>query len=66
MGVQTRLSNKHGTLIDNTFCKLTEATLNTTSGVLIKKFSDHQPYFIILKNINHKIKYVKIVKQDTE
>ncbi len=36
----TRLSNKHGTLIDNFLCKLTEATLDTTSGVLIKKFSD--------------------------
>ncbi len=64
----TRLSNKYGTLIDNSFCKLTEATLDTTSGVLIKKFSDNQPYFTILKNINHKDhkpKYIKIVKQDT-
>ncbi len=50
----TRLSNKHGTLIDNVLCKLTETTLDTTSRVLIKKFSDHQPYFTILKNINHK------------
>ena len=65
----TRLSNKHGTLIDNFLCKLTEATIDTTSGILIKKFSDHQPYFTILKNINHKDhkpKYIKIVKQDTE
>ncbi len=65
----TRISNKHGTLIDNFLCKLTEATLDTTSGILIKKFSDHQPYFIILKNINHKDhkpKYIKIEKQDTE
>ncbi len=29
----TRLSNKHGTLIDNFLCKLTEATLDTTSGI---------------------------------
>ncbi len=60
---------EHSTLIDNSFCKLTEETLDTTSGVLIKKFSDHQPYFTILKNINHKDhqpKYIKIVKQDTE
>ena len=65
----TRLSNKHGTLIDNFFCKLTETTLDTISGILIKKFSDHQPYFTILKNINHKDhkpKYTKIVKQDME
>ncbi len=50
----TRLSNKHGTLIDNIFCKLTETTLDTISGILIKKFADYQPYFTILKNINHK------------
>ncbi len=32
----TRFSNKHGTLIDNIFCKLTDMTINTTSGILIK------------------------------
>ncbi len=30
----TRFSNKHGTLIDNIFCKLTDMT---TSVILIKK-----------------------------
>ncbi len=39
----TRLSNKHGTLIDNFLCKLTETMLDTTSGILIKQFSNHQP-----------------------
>ncbi len=65
----TRLSNKHGTLIDNFLCKLTETIFDTTSGILIKKFSDHQPYFIILKNIkhkDHKPKYIKTAKQDME
>ncbi len=60
----TRLSNKHGTLIDNFLCKLTETTLDTISGISIKKISDHQPYFIILNNINHKHhspKYIKII-----
>ncbi len=47
----TRLSNNHGTLIDNIFCKLTETTLDTTSDILIKKFSDHQPYFTLLNNV---------------
>ncbi len=37
IALPTRLSNKHGTLIDNFICKLTEATLDTTSGILIKK-----------------------------
>ncbi len=66
----TRLSkNKHGTLIDNFICKLTETTLDTTSDILIKIFSGHQPYFTILDNINHKHhapKYIKITKQDKE
>ncbi len=54
-------------LIDNFLCKLTETTFYTTSGILIKKFSDHQPYFTLLKNIihkDHKPKYIKITKQD--
>ncbi len=48
---------------------MTEATLDTKSRILIKKFSEPQPYFIILKNINHKDhkpKYIKIATQDTE
>ncbi len=32
--LRTRLSNKHGTLIDKILCKLSEITLDTTSGVL--------------------------------
>ncbi len=41
----TRLSIKYGTFIDNFFCKLTENTIHTTSGILVKKFFDHQSYF---------------------
>ncbi len=33
----TRISDKHGTLIDNFICKLTKTTLDTTSGILITK-----------------------------
>ncbi len=65
----TRLSNKHGTLIDNIFCKLTENTLDTTNGILINKFSDYQPYFTILNGIHHKNnvpKYIKITKKDDD
>ncbi len=57
------------TIIDNFLYKLTESTLNTTSGILIKMFSYHQPYFILLNTIKHKIrkpKYIKLIKQDTE
>ncbi len=55
----TRLSNNHETLIDYLFCKLSETTLNTTSGILIKRFSDHQPYFALFENIQHKNKKIK-------
>ncbi len=65
----TRLLNNHATLIYNFFCKLTETMLETTSEIPIKTFSDHQPYFIILNNIKHKthkLKYIKLIKEDTE
>ena len=58
----TRLSIRNGTLIDNFFCKLSDITLNSTSGILIKKFSDHQPYFIHLKGIFRKQKPKYITK----
>ncbi len=65
----TRLTNNIGTLIYNLLCKLTEATLDTMSSVLIKTFSDHQPYFILLNNVqtmNSPPVYVKTTKQDKE
>ncbi len=67
--VPNRLSNNRGTLISNFLCKLTENTLNTTSGVLINKFSDHQPYFLLLNNIVTKESppvYVKVTKRDNK
>ncbi len=65
----TRLSIKHGTLIGNFFGKLTETTVYTTSGILVKKFSDHQPYFTLLDNFiinNPTSKYIQINKQDSK
>ncbi len=67
--VPTLLTNTCGTLIDNFQCKLTNNTLVITSGVLIKKFSDHQPYFILLNSIITKDSppvYVKVTKQDND
>ncbi len=61
------LTNAHGTLADNFLSKLTENTLDTTSDVLIKGFSDHQPYFIWLNTLltqDSPPTYVKITKQD--
>ncbi len=64
--VPTRLTNNNGTLIDNFLCKLTESTLDTTSGVLINTLSNHQPYFILLNNVDTRDptpKFIKIKKQ---
>ncbi len=65
----TRLSNNSATLIDNFLWKLTESSIETTTGILTKGFSDHQLYFIKLKYIQHKeykSNYIKVTKQDTE
>ena len=65
----TRLTNNNGTLIDNILCKLTETTLDTTSGVLLDKISDHFPYFTVLNNITIKDpppRYIRISKSDTD
>ena len=63
----TRLTNNNGTLIDNFLCKLTETTLDTTSGVILEKLSDHQPYFTVLNNISLKDpppKFVRVITKD--
>lgn len=65
----TRLSNNSGTLIDNFLCKLTDTTLDTTSGIVMSKLSDHQPYFTILNNVTCKDPpplYVKVSTNDKE
>ncbi len=67
--VSTRLTNTHGTLIEICLCKLTDNMLDTTTDVLTKRFSDHQPYFILLNNILTKDSppvYLKITKQYKE
>ena len=61
----TRFSNQNETLINNFFCILSSSTLNSISGILLKKFSDHQPYFICLNPILHREpppKYIKVAK----
>ena len=65
----TRFSRSNATLIDNFLCKSSEVLSSATSGILIDKFSDHQPYFICLKNkkkYNKPRKYITINKQNTE
>ena len=59
----TRFTRTNGTLIDNLFCKLSSKTIDIKSGILIKKFSDHQPYFIVTNSLTkreHPPKYIQI------
>ncbi len=51
--LSTRFSKKkHGILINNFYYKLTESTLDITSGILIFFKSDHQPYFTFFNSIS--------------
>ena len=58
----TRFSLRNGTLIDNIFCKISDTTLNTPSGILIKTFSDHHPYISTFKIPDVKDKYIKYIR----
>ena len=44
----TRFTKCTGTLIDNFFCNLAKHILQSIPGILIKPFSDHQPYFMFV------------------
>ena len=48
INLPTRFTTCTGTLIDNFFCNLTKHIVQSTAGILIKTFSDHQPYFMFL------------------
>ena len=65
----TRFTRTNGTLIDNFFCKLNKTILESKTGILTNKLSDHQPYFMSL-NITQKKeplpKYVKLNIVSTE
>ena len=58
----TRFSERHGTLIDNLLCKLTKTILESRAGILIKQFSDHQPYFIFMDTTHNKQSNPKTTK----
>ena len=56
----SRFTTCNGILINNFFCNLTKYMLESTAGILIKKFSDHQPHFRIMDTTlkkEHPIKY---------
>ena len=59
----TRFSKNNATLIDQIFCKFSKHENRNTSGILLKKISDHLPCFTTLNFNNKPIiqpKYIKI------
>ena len=59
----------NGTLIDNIFCKISNKTLDSIAGIIIKQFSDHLPCFICINNMHNKKKipkYINITPQTQE
>ena len=46
--LHTRFTRTNGTLIYNVVCKLSKYTLESTTGILTKQFSNHQPYVMLL------------------
>ena len=57
----TRFSTLNGSIIDNILCKLSEASLTSTSGIFIDQFSDHLSCFISLDLMSPKHNYTKFV-----
>ena len=67
----TRFSSANATLIDNIFTNIKSSTRDNTSGILLKKFSDHQPCFTLIDQTNTycsdgNLKFVKVVKYTPE
>ena len=42
----TRFSTHSATLLDNFFCKFSDHSQNSSSGIIMSGISDHLPYFI--------------------
>ena len=62
-----RFTKKTGTVIDHTFCKLSENTSKSHSGILISNMHDHLPHFTcldILSNQQKPPKYIIKEKHD--
>ena len=65
----TRFTTRTGTLIDNFFCNLTKRILQSTAGILIKKCSDHQQYFMFVNTTlkeDHTTKFIQVNVQNKE
>ena len=58
----TRLTQRHGSLIDNIFLKLSVDYSNSTSGILWNHISDHQPCFVLFNMSCKTISKNRLVK----
>ena len=57
----TRFSDLRGILNDNFLYKISARSSNTTSGIMIRKFSGHQPYFTCLDLTSHYVKPPRLI-----
>ena len=65
----TRFTTCTCTLIENLFCNLTKHILQSTAGILIKTFSDHQPYFMFVDTTlkeDHPTRFIQVNVQNKE
>ena len=63
----TRFTTCTGTLIDNFFCTLIKHILQSIAGILMKTFSDHQPYFMFVDTTikeDHPTKFIQVNVQN--
>ena len=56
-----RFTKKTGSVIDHTFCKLSENTSKSHSGILISNMSDHLPHFTCLDILSNQQKPPKYI-----
>ena len=59
-----RFTKKTGSVIDHTFCKSSENTSKSYSGVLISNMSDHLPHFTCLDILSNQQKPPKYIIQE--
>ena len=65
----TRIGKRSSTLIDNIYCKMTQNTTMSNSGIVYSSISDHFPYFLSFKPTTTKKKNIpsapKFIKKKT-
>ena len=61
----TRFSRNNASLIDNIYCRISNNTLSSSAGLLLKQLSDHQPCFLFVDSITTEIATPKTVRIQT-